>query len=194
MGVRSLLMIIHIEKKIDEQAYVLGKIFARALPPDLTKEEFEAWWPRLSESERDKYTVAETHNVITLSGRSAILNYIGNNILTGAGTTGTTVTPFSQYFAVGTGAIANVSAGDVTMIGELFRAVPSMATVSGNSVNISTFFSAANANGIYTNAALFGGGTATGSSGTGVLLTHALYTFTKTSANSLTSDYLVNLN
>jgi hypothetical protein len=186
-------MIIHIEKKINEQAYVLGKIFARALPPDLTKEEFEAWWPRMAEKERDKYTVAETHNVITLSGRSAILNYIGNNILTGTGTTGTTVTPFAQYFAVGNGAIANVSAGDVTMIGEVYRAVPSMATVSGNSVNISTFFSAGNANYSYTNAALWGNN-ASATPGSGTLETHALYAYVKTSANSLTSDYVVNLN
>ncbi len=186
-------MIVHVEKKIDERAFVVGRIFARALPPELTKEEFGKWWPRLSEHERDKYTVAETHNVITLNGRSAILNYIGNNILTGTGTTGTTVTPFSQYFAVGTGAIASVSAGDVTMIGELFRAVPSAAIVSGNSVNVSTFFSAGNANGTYTNAAIWGNN-ASSTLGSGTLLTHALYVYIKTSANSLTSDYVLNLN
>jgi len=188
-------MLIRTKKKtLEEKAHVLGRIIARALPPELTEEEFKAWWPRLSEREKSRYTVYETHNVITLNGRSAILNYVGNNILTGAGTTGTTVTPFSQYFAVGTGAIASVSAGDVTMIGEIFRAIPSSATISGNSVNISTFFSAPNANGTYTNSGIWGGGTATGTSGTGVLLTHALYAFVKTSANSLVSDYIINLN
>lgn len=177
-----------------EKSRHTGRIFARALPPDLTKEDFEEWWPRLTEKERDRYTVYTTTNVITLNGRNAILNYIGNNSLSGTGTTGTACVPFSQYFSVGTGAIASVSAGDNAMVGELYRAVPSSATVSGNSVNISTFFSAGVANGTFTNAALIGGGTATGTLGTGVLQSHALYTYVKTSSFSLTNDYLVNEN
>jgi hypothetical protein len=187
-------MIFRILRRIlRERSRHTGRIFARALPPDLTKEEFEKWWPRLTEKERDRYTVYTTTNVITLNGRNAILNYIGNNSLSGTGTTGTACVPFSQYFSVGTGAIATVSAGDNAMVGELYRAVPSSATATGNSVNISTFFSAGVANGNYTNAALFGNN-ATGTLSTGTLMTHALYTYPKTNASSLVSDYLINEN
>ena len=188
-------MIFHIqqEEKLDEQAFIRGRIVAHALPPELTQEEFERWWPYLTAKEREKYAVYETHNVITLSGRNAILNYVGNDSLSGTGTTGTACTAFTQYFSVGTGAIASVSAGDTTMVGELYRAVPSSATVTGNSVNISTFFSAGVANGTYTNAGIFGNN-ATGILSTGTLYTHALYSYVKTNANSLTSSYIINLN
>lgn len=179
--------------QLNEHVSVLGRIIAHATPPDLTKEEYEKWWPRLSKSEQDRYAVYETHNIIDLNGRTNILNYIGNDTISGTGTTGTQVVPFAQYFSVGTGAIALISAGDTTMVGELFRAQPSSATVSGNSVNISTFFGSGSANGVYTNAGLYGGA-ATGTLGSGTLQTHALYTFTKTSANSLVTSYVITLN
>lgn len=184
---------IHKEDKLDESAFIRGRIVAHALPPELTQEEFEKWWPYLTEREMSRYAVYEVHNVITLSGRNAILNYVGNNTLSGTGTTGTACVPFAQYFSVGTGALASVSAGDTTMVGELYRAVPSSATVTGNSVNISTFFSAGVANGTYTNSGIFGS-TATSTLSTGVLMTHALYSYTKTNASSLTSSYIINLN
>lgn len=178
---------------LDEKAWVLGRIKIRLLPDGITKEEFEAWWPRLTEKERERFTVYETHNIITASGRSQILTYIGNNALSGGSVGLSNVVPFAQYFSVGTGAIATVSAGDTGMIGELFRAVPSTATISGNTVNISTFFGSTQANGTYTNAGLFGNN-ATGTLGSGTLCTHALYAYTKASGQSLTNDYLINLN
>lgn len=201
---------------VAENAWVLGRIRTYLLPADVTKESFEAWWPRLPETERSRYLVPvrvpqlrwnrwtqreewsgeyqeslEAHNVITTNGRDQILSYIGDNTLSG-GNTGTIV-PFAQYFSVGTGAIAQVSAGDTGMIGELFRAVPSSALISGNAVSISTFFGATQANGTYTNAGLFGNN-ATSSLGSGTLLTHAFYAYTKTNGNTLTTSYLINLN
>jgi len=199
-----------------EDAWVLGRIRTYLLPADLTREAFDQWWPRLPETERSRYLVPvrvprlrwnrwtqreewsgeyqdtlEAHNVITTNGRNQILSYIGDNTLSG-GNTGTIV-PFAQYFSVGTGAIASVGAGDTGMIGELFRAVPSSALISGNAVSISTFFGATQANGTYTNAGLFGNN-ATSSLGSGTLLTHAFYAYTKSSGNSLTTSYLINLN
>lgn len=201
---------------VAENAAVTGRIRTYLLPADLTKEAFDAWWPRLPETERSRFLVPvrvpkmrwnrftrreewngdyqeveEAHNVITTNGRSQILSYIGDNVLSG-GNTGTVV-PFAQYFSVGTGAIARVGAGDTGMIGELFRAVPSSALISGNAVSISTFFGATQANGTYTNAGLFGNN-ATSSLGSGTLLTHAFYSYTKNSGQSLTTSYLINLN
>jgi len=176
-----------------ESVWAFGRIKTRLLPDGMTKAEFEAWWPHQSERERDRYTVYETTNSITLAGRNQLLTYAGNNALTGGGVGLGNVVPFAQYFAVGTGAIISVSAGDVALNGELFRAAPSSSLISGNSVNISTFFGATQANGTYTNAGLFGNN-ATSSSGSGALVTHALYAFTKTSGQSLTSDYVINLN
>lgn len=176
---------------VEEQAWVLGRIKARALPADLTLEDFLAWWPRLTEKERDRYTVEETKNVITVNGRTNILTYIGNTALSGG--IGGTVVPWAMFFAVGTGATASVSAGDTGMYTEFYRAAPSTATISGNSVNISTFFAAGNGNATYTNAGLWGNN-ATSSANSGTLMTHALYTYTKTNANSLTNDYIINLN
>jgi hypothetical protein len=194
-----------------EQAEVLGHIRTYRLPAGLARADYESWWPRLSEQERAAYLVPvrvpekrwnrwtrrdeltgrwveaeEATNIITTNGRNQILTYLGAGSLVG-------VVAFAQYFSVGTGAIVSVSAGDTGMIGELFRAQPSSFAISGNSVNISTFFGATQANGTYTNAGLFGNG-ASGTFGTGTLCTHALYSFTKTSGETLTTSYLINLN
>src|SRR5258707_479460 len=80
----------------EEHLWVCGLIKARLLPPELTEAEFKQWWQRLTEPERDQYTVYEAPNVITTAGRSQLLSYIGDNILV-SGNTGTIV-PFAQYF------------------------------------------------------------------------------------------------
>jgi hypothetical protein len=172
---------------VKEEVFVLGTIKTRVLPSGISKADFEQWWPRLSEQERDRYTAYEAHNLITTSGRSQLLTYIGVASLSAG------VVPFSQYFSVGTGAIAQVSPGDTGMIGELFRAAPSTYTISGNAVNISTYFGATQANGTYTNCGFFGNN-ATATLGSGTLVTHALYSYTKTNGQTLTNDYLVQLN
>jgi len=164
----------------------VGRIRTRCLPP-ITKEEFLAWWPKLSERERDQYTVYETKNLITTAGRAQLLTYIGAAALSAP------VVPFAMYFAVGTFPINTVNPGDTAVNGELFRAVPTTSTVTGNTVDISTFFSTSDANGTYTNCGIFGNN-ATSTPGSGTLVTHALYSYTKTVFNSLTNDYLITLN
>jgi hypothetical protein len=172
--------------ELEENTFVLGRIKARLLPADLTEEDFKLWWPRLTEKERDAYTVHETSNVITLNGKSNILTFLGSTSLSG-------VLAFAQQFAVGTGPIIAVSVGDTSLSTELYRTAPSTFTIAGNTVNISTFYGSTNGNGVYTNAGLYGGG-ATATLGTGVLYTHALYAFTKANGFSLTSDYLLTVN
>lgn len=156
------------------------------LPEDLwSAEAFQRWWPRFSLAEREKHgrLVVEARNLVTSAGRSLILTYIGNSGTTAA---------FAQQYAVGTGAIAQVSPSDAALASELFRAAPSSYTVVGNQVTISTIFSTSQANGAWTNCGLFGNG-ATSTTGSGTLMTHLLCTYTKTSAVSVTSDYYLSL-
>ena len=164
----------------------LGKIKLRVLPGDLTLAEFLDWWPRLTEKERDRYTEYETRNLITTAGRSQVLTYIGAPNLSSP------VVPFSQYFSVGTGPTLTVNPGDSHINTELTRLVPSTYTVSGNGVDISTFFGTSQGNGTWSNCGLFGNN-ATATLGTGTLLTHALFSYVKTNTQAVTCDYIVTL-
>ena len=176
--------------QIEENAMVVGRIKTYLLPP-ISEAEYAAWWPKLREAERERYLVSDVPNIVTQNGRTQILTYVGNGSIN-AGLIGN-INPFAQYFSVGIGLIATLSAGDVTVNGEIFRAAPSAAIISGNAVALSTFFGSGSANGTYTNCGFYGVG-ATATLGTGTLLTHALYSFVKTSANSLTTTYIVNVN
>lgn len=152
------------------------------------------WWPvtneqgkiiapaRMSEREKDKYTVYETENQLMTAGVQQILTYIGMP-------SGTAIL-ISKYFAVGTGAISDTAPTDTSLATELFRKVPDSATQTGNQIDISTNFSTAQGNGTLTNAGLFGN-TATSSANSGTLYTHALYSYTKTSAVAIVNDYII---
>ncbi len=164
----------------------LGKIKLRVLPGDLTLAEFMEWWPRLTEKERDRYTEYETRNLITTAGRSQVLTYIGAPNLSSP------VVPFSQYFSVGTGPTLTVNPGDSHINTELTRLVPSTYTVSGNGVDISTFFGTSQGNGTWSNCGLYGNN-ATSTLGTGTLLTHALFSYVKTNTQTVTADYIITL-
>lgn len=168
-----------------EKIRFTGIVRVRELPRDCTLDYFNAWWPRLTERERDRYTTYEVHNVLTSNGRNALLTYASNGLATTWG--------FAQWFSVGTTAIISVSAGDTSIQGELFRAAPSATTITGNQVNVSTYFGPAQANGSYTNAGLFGGTSATATLGTGTLHTHTLYTYTKSNGIPITNDYVLQL-
>lgn len=176
-----------------EQLHFSGVIRAR-VPPFETREEWAYWWlpemvggkivrvARMSEREKERYTVYEARNMLMLAGRTQILTYIGSN---NGNSTG-----FAQYFAVGTFPINKLTAGDTSLQGELFRAIPSTSAISGTQIDVSTFFGSSQAVGTYTNAGLFGNG-ATGTSGSGTLMTHSLYAYTKPNTNPLVNDYLI---
>ncbi len=157
-----------------------GILIARFLPPDLTEEEFLKWWPRLLERERDKYTIFRSENMILPPGKQLIL------------TSGINASSM-KYFAVGTGAFTGATSGDSSLASELFRKAPTSFTQSGNQITVSTLFTTSQGNGTYTNAGLFGGA-ATGAANSGTLETHAGYSITKTSAASLTNDYVFLIN
>ncbi len=136
----------------------------------------------MSERERERYTVHEAHNILTLSGFAQLLTYIGSNAATTLG--------FSQYFAVGTFPIISVQAGDTSVVGEIFRAVPSSQTITGNQLTLSTFFGPSQGNGLLTNAGLFGVN-ATATLGSGTLMTHTLYAYNKPNGQAVSNDYLI---
>lgn len=132
---------------------------------------------------RDVY---ETHNIATTAGRTTLLNYVANT----GGLTGV------QYFGVGTGAIPAGQSGplssDTALWTEFYRQAISTATISNGQVDLSTIFSAGVGNATYTNAGIFGDG-ATGTSGSGVLFAHALYSYQKNASTVLTNDYYISL-
>lgn len=161
-----------------------GLVRVRELPRDCELQDFMEWWPRLTQRERERYTVYEHKNLLTTAGRNQLLTYISNS--------GGTTLAFAQYFSVGTFPITSVSPGDSSVQTEIFRAVPNSAVITGTQVDISTFFGASQANGNYTNAGLYGLN-ATSTLGSGTLMTHTLYSYSKANGTPITNDYLVNL-
>ncbi|GCE14205.1 hypothetical protein KTT_41180 [Tengunoibacter tsumagoiensis] len=161
-----------------------GLVRVRELPRDCDLTDFMEWWPRLAANERDRYTVYEHKNVLTSAGRAQLLTYIGSSTATTLG--------FAQFFAVGTFPINAVSPGDTSVQTEIFRAVPGSQTITGTQIDISTYFGPSQANGTYTNAGLYGIN-ATSTIGSGTLMTHTLYAYTKPNGTPITNDYLISL-
>lgn len=173
-----------------------GILKIREIPSDWTDTEFRYWYcnehsasgrllrkARLSERDKDRWTVLVAENLLMSAGRTQLLTFAGSH---------TTTTAFAQYYAVGTGTIYTVQPSDTQLASELFRAVPASFSVVGNSVTVTTNFSTSQGNGTYTNAGLFGNG-ATGTANSGTLMTHLLYSYTKTSAVSIANDYTISL-
>lgn len=171
--------------------FVQGIIRVREIPTEWSTEDYAYWWlpkknkkgeviraAKMSDNEKQRYTVAETENTLTSAGRTATLNFLG----------GASVS-FFQFFSVGTGAITSVSAADTTMATELARLVPSSATVSGNQIDVATLFSTGQGNGTWTNGGVFGNG-ATSTLGSGTLYAHSLFSYAKSSAIQVSADYV----
>ena len=165
-----------------ESLHIEGLLRIYEVPED---DALQHAWHRLtlSEKAREGHLVVEAHNLITSAGRTQLLTFTGSN---------STTTAWAQYYAVGTGAIYSVQASDIALATELFRAVPASFTVVGNGVTVTTNFTAAQAVGTYTNAGVFGNG-ATGTAGSGTLMTHLLYSYTKSNTQPIVSDYLFSL-
>jgi hypothetical protein len=172
-----------------------GIIRIRRLPFD-TDEEYRRWWlpttdgkgkilrpARMSEREKERYQEAEARNQIMNAGRSAVLSYIGS-------TSGST-TQWAQYFAVGTGAITAVSPTDTALSNEVFRKIPASFSVNGTLVDINILFGTTDAVVTMTNCGLFGAG-ATSTLGSGTMMSHALFAYSKGSF-SIAVDYVINL-
>lgn len=179
-----------------------GHIITRIWPADFTEEDYRAMllgspykqqrygrvlsdyeWRALAKLlDHECLDGFEVQNIACNAGRTVILNWISLV----AGQTG------CNYFAVGTGT-GTVAATDTQLFTEGFRKSITSSSVSGNQVDFSTFFAAADANFTFTEAGLFGNG-ATGTANSGTLFTHAAYSYAKTNTVTLTSDYFVSFN
>lgn len=177
-----------------ERLHICGLIRARAVPFE-TEDEWRFWWlcerdlsgkiigpARMSDREKERYTVAESPNILVSGGITQVLNYVGS---ASGNSTG-----FAQQFAVGNIGVNQVTSADTSVAGEYFRAAPSTASVSGTQEDISVFAGTSQANGSITNAGLFGNG-ATSTIGSGTMVTHSLFQYLKTNANAVTFDYLL---
>lgn len=173
-----------------------GILKIREIPSDWDDIMFRYWWcdersssgalirkARMSEREKDRWTVLEAENMLMNAGRTQILTFMGQL---------TAPAVFTQYYAVGTGTIYLVQPSDFSLTSELFRAVPASFSLVGNAVTVTTNFSTSQANGTYTNAGIFGVN-ATSTSGSGTLMTHVLYNYTKTSSQAIVNDYTMSL-
>ncbi len=179
---------------LHDRLHICGLIRVREVP-FATEDEWRMWWlcerdsrgriirpARMSDREKARYTVAESPNILVSGGITQVLNYVGSQSGNSIG--------FAQYFAVGNIGITQVTSADTSVAGEYFRAVPSTASVSGTQQDISVFAGTTQANGSITNAGLFGNG-ATSTLGSGTLMTHSLFQYTKTNSNAVTFDYLL---
>jgi hypothetical protein len=164
-----------------------GIIRIRELPIDCTEEDFKAWWPRLAEQEKDRYTVDRFHNLITAGGKTALINYLKTLPAT-VGTQLNNVDPFGEKMALGNGVVTGIFASDTSIFGLLSNKNITSASGNSNQVDYSTFFASTDISSsiTLTNGGLFGG------SGANVLLTHFACSYT-TTANPFTFDYLINL-
>lgn len=174
-----------------------GMLLLREIPPEWSQQEYAFWWlpeidehtgrilrvPRMSMREKDRYTVYQTKNVLTLAGRSQLLNYIGN----------ASSTPFGKIFSVGIFPLTSVSAGDTIVSSEIGRVVPGTPIITGTQVDIPCSFGSNQFAGQWTNVGLYGTSSATTTLGTGTLFTHALFNYNKVNGTPVVVDYLINL-
>ncbi len=166
--------------------------------PFESEDEYRYWWcaersdagrqiraPRMSAREKARYQVCEAHNILTNSGRQYLLIYAGSN----AGVSN----PWAQYFAVGTGPTAGVSASDQTLVSELARLQPTGLTTSSSQADVSVYWNGSNGNGAWAEAGFYGVN-ATSSLYTGMLMNHVMFQYQKQNGIAVTTDWLLVLN
>lgn len=172
-----------------------GIITLHKIPNEWTDEDFAYWWcpvtapngqvvqpARISDETKRAWLTPladgrlYAENLITNNGISQLLTNHGVQAQA-------SMQPFSQIFAVGNGAISGVTRADTTLPGDGFatnsRKAPASHTNTGFSVTITTNFASGDAVGIWTSVAFFGGGSATTTTATGTMESHALFSFNK---------------
>lgn len=183
---------------------VKGILTLHQLPADWSDEELRYWWePKTAWDEKRGWVIVRParmsderkaamivplatgerykENLITNLGIANILNNIG---VASQGNQ----QPLAQILSVGNGAISGVARADTSVSGDGFtsgaRKVPASNTTVGFTTTIVTNYGSGDGVGTWTNIGLYGfavsgAANATTSSGTGALMTHALYSFVK---------------
>ncbi|MBA2285844.1 MAG: hypothetical protein H0W02_10195 [Ktedonobacteraceae bacterium] len=185
-----------------------GIIRLYALPAEWTDEQFRSWWcpetdaagnilrpARISdEAKQSRLIGAPVENIITNTGIALLLT---NMAVAGQGM----MNPFFQILSVGNGTATGVARTDISVQGDGFasgaRKAPASYTVSGFTTTIVTNYASGDGVGAWTNIGIYGYNTssvqaATTTTGTGALMTHALFSFTK-GASAIAVDYALTL-
>ncbi len=174
----------------------------------LNKDLFDAWWlpkteigsdglyhivepARISDEAKAQRLVKEpVHNLITNAG---ITRYLNNN----ATSAQSGCQPITQILSVGNGTISGVTRTDTSVAGDGFATGARRDPTSGGSHSIVGFqltvivpYSTSQGNGTWTNIGWYGDGTATTTTGTGTLYTHALFPFVKGSGSAYSINYV----
>lgn len=172
-----------------EQFGVHGIITLHKIPDEWTDEDFKYWWcpitapngqilqpARISDQDkRNRIVLPPVENLITNTGINTLLTN------TGVQSTGSMIV-FSQILSVGNGAITGVTRTDTGVAGDGFatgaRKAPASHANTGFSTTITTNLLSTDAVGTLTNLGFYGNG-ATTTTGSGNLMTHALFSFVK---------------
>lgn len=184
-----------------------GIITLHEIPSEWSDEDFKYWWcpvttpdgeivvpARISDEAKAQRIVKRAENLITNAGIALILTN-----LSVAGQGG--MNPVTQILSVGNGAISGVTRADTAVAGDAFgtnaRKAPSSFSRVGFQTTIVTNYATTDANGTWTNIGWYGFNTgssqaATTTAGTGSLMTHALFSFTK-GAVAYAVNYTFNL-
>ncbi len=123
----------------------------------------------------------EYYNLITTACKTMIAARLAG------GSSDTDIT----YGAVGTGA-GTPAVGDTTLFTELTRKVLAGITSSGGVITATSFFGAADGNGVLTEFSMFGDG-ATASADSGTMINHVAISETKSSSETLTIESVISL-
>ncbi len=163
--------------------------------PDWTDAEFAERWARMSAGEKRSRQIPlddgrmSAENLITNAGINLILL---NLSFANPGQ----LQPVTQILSVGNATISGVTRADTAVAGDGFttgaRKAPATVAVSGFITTIATNFGSGDAVGTLTNVGFYGwsgSANATTTTGSGKLMTHALFGFTK-GASAIAVNYV----
>lgn len=185
-----------------------GKILLHETPTEWNDNDFQYWWcpttdkngnilvpARISdEAKAQRLAIPPVSNLITNTGIALLL---ANMSVTGQGS----MEPFFQILSIGNGAITGVTRQTSAVAGDGFatnsRKAPASFSVTGFSTNVVTNFASGDVQGTWTNLGIYGynvagAANATTSSGTGALMTAALFSFVK-GASAYALSYVLTL-
>ena len=192
----QLLKILRSGRNLEEVIRFQGMLRLCELPDEWTREEYLRYWcgerdeqghvikpAIMTKQEKERYTVVEARNQLMAAGRTSILSYIG-------GASGNT-TAFGKYLAIGTGVLQATSPSDTALVNEVYRVAQTTNTVQGSQMDVNFQIPSASAQVTMTESGLFGG-TASTTAGSGTLVTHVLFSYTKGAA-AIAADYIITL-
>lgn len=172
-----------------------GIITIHKIPDEWTDEKFKYWYcpvtapdgqilqpARISDDTKQEWLVPLDNG--ELYAKNLITNNGINQLLTNHGVqTQAAMQPFSQILSMGNGSINGVLRTDTAVTGDGFatgaRKAPASHANTGFSVTVTTNFLSTDAVGLWTNGGMYGGGSATTTTGTGTLESHFLFSFNK---------------